>query len=1263
MGKKTITFTKLDGSPYTGAITFSTSYRYGRDSNGNNVITQCSAVDKGGGNVEVTVPSTDTVGVGYLVVPDTSNTDIKPRAQFVSDGPAFWMYGSTEANALPNVSIGPSAAMISATNNTTGANPSLTAVGGGSIVDAAGTVLFSVLRAALPDNTSWTYTVTSTGTNQVYPRGGTHNLVAALPPVALPDHLEFLPATKPQYASKIVRFTKADGNPYTGAITFTSSYKYARNSILTKNTDGSTNTEGQDVLAECVLTDLGGGYVEVTAPWNEYTGVGVLVMPSTGISDITPKALMVSFGPFSWIYGSTNDNGLPNVSITPSMLTITGNDLGGAENTFVVTPAGSIKNGASSSATNLFTVVRATLPTRSSWAWKVTPVGTNKLFPKSDSRDVRARIIYPPAAETKLSWSGDFRTKDFSQWGRKQFGNGSADTSILPDNIDDRLLLVKHETYSYQTPYGLLAHPKYGDVHSGGTRAELTAKKVNPDNAPGDTYFYEGDEVWVSWATKFSPDFELSSKWHVFSQAHQIGGTGSPPIAFTINDTNKVCFVVMPDYYDSINSSSEARFWTTTIRPGFWNHFLLHIKWSNNAAVGFVHLIVNGVEVVPLRMSRTMLDVACYWKLGFYRDQSVNVNQTVFHAGFNVYNSDPRETGTEIEPPATLPTGSKVVRFTKADGSPYVGKLAFSSEYRYARDSAGTNVTAQCSVVDLGGGYVQVNTPATDAVGVGYLLVPDTRITDVYPKAMMVNQGPFIWMFGTSETGGLPTKNLTPSTVTIVATNPTGASQTLPGVGAGSIVDGANTVALANVLRAALPDANSWNCVITPTGVNGITSVTPKADSRDVQTRIVYPAEHTGKLRWKGDFSSLDFSQWNAQFGDQLRVDANGDGIADTNIQILPDGVNDRLVLVKNEFYNAQATRGLKASPKQFDLHSGGTRAEVVAKSSGALGGSTGQGWFYEGDEVWISWATKFAPDYQTHSKWHVFSQAHQTLDLGNGGPMISFIVNGSTIAFSVMNGVYDKTADPSQAKFWTKTIRPGFWDHYLLHIKWSQNMAVGFVELWVNGVNVVPKRFHNNLDTDGIAYWKLGFYRSQDINVEQTVFHSNFNVYNSDPRVFTVTPGGGGGDPVDPPDEPPVDPEDPVDPPDPTVPTAPLYQIQYAFWPTGLPAPYAASKPVYAPADNSIRSSTETGPGKVRRRFTGRYEKLSFQLELKQDQLDIFQHFYWNIIQEVMPFRWIDLRTGLPCKYRFAGPPQMTYLAGYEGNGWWAVTVELETA
>lgn len=119
---------------------------------------------------------------------------------------------------------------------------------------------------------------------------------------------------------------------------------------------------------------------------------------------------------------------------------------------------------------------------------------------------------------------------------------------------------------------------------------------------------------------------------------------------------------------------------------------------------------------------------------------------------------------------------------------------------------------------------------------------------------------------------------------------------------------------------------------------------------------------------------------------------------------------------------------------------------------------------------------------------------------------------------------------------------------------------------------------------------------------------------------------------------------------------------MPYPTWPTGIQSPYAQGSPTYTPNDTYLRTPTDSGMSKVRRKYTGISEKLAFTLELPYSQRTTFWNWFDNTIKEVLPFDWVDLRTGNVQAYRFMKRPTETWVAGDTGAGMWLLTIELET-
>lgn len=117
-----------------------------------------------------------------------------------------------------------------------------------------------------------------------------------------------------------------------------------------------------------------------------------------------------------------------------------------------------------------------------------------------------------------------------------------------------------------------------------------------------------------------------------------------------------------------------------------------------------------------------------------------------------------------------------------------------------------------------------------------------------------------------------------------------------------------------------------------------------------------------------------------------------------------------------------------------------------------------------------------------------------------------------------------------------------------------------------------------------------------------------------------------------------------------------------FPIWPASLPQnPYAYGEPSYKPKPNVLRSPTEIGSPKGRRRTTKVGKDFDFELVLSRTQLATLRAFYHDDVKGVLPFFWINFETGEPGTYKFRGEsePPSRYEAG-DGE-FWRVSIQLE--
>ena len=204
----------------------------------------------------------------------------------------------------------------------------------------------------------------------------------------------------------------------------------------------------------------------------------------------------------------------------------------------------------------------------------------------------------------------------------------------------------------------------------------------------------------------------------------------------------------------------------------------------------------------------------------------------------------------------------------------------------------------------------------------------------------------------------------------------------------------------------------------------------------------------------------------------------------------------------------------IKGTDVSNENHSG-PRAEVVFSDS-----SRHFHLFSEGDSVWYHWYTLFPNSYQIDPGWQVWTQWHQGAKTGpeltpadchdltiSCTPTVEFSASGSILSLRVLGHVYNhnpvKCSDTDCGYKWKADLQSkiGHWFDILLHVKWSKDPTVGFMEMYVDGNKVLDKSNHfSTLDIDKNGnpipvYLKQGLYRANKIGVDETIYHADMTV------------------------------------------------------------------------------------------------------------------------------------------------------------------------
>jgi hypothetical protein len=203
---------------------------------------------------------------------------------------------------------------------------------------------------------------------------------------------------------------------------------------------------------------------------------------------------------------------------------------------------------------------------------------------------------------------------------------------------------------------------------------------------------------------------------------------------------------------------------------------------------------------------------------------------------------------------------------------------------------------------------------------------------------------------------------------------------------------------------------------------------------------VVAAAPARAQEVWRGDFETGDTSQFDGEL--------NGTVGGSDQITLVEDPVTDGVHAARIELVNeAVWPNGLK----RVELHH-----------------SPASGRTDEGNETYFAWSF-FLPETlprdpeQTIGYWESDASYRQ---------LMAFAVIGTDLRFS--------TNRPDWTEHWTGTgvITPGVWHRIAMHILFSEDAAVGTVDVWFDGVQVVTGAHASFLADANSAFTQIGLLR-----------------------------------------------------------------------------------------------------------------------------------------------------------------------------------------
>lgn len=215
---------------------------------------------------------------------------------------------------------------------------------------------------------------------------------------------------------------------------------------------------------------------------------------------------------------------------------------------------------------------------------------------------------------------------------------------------------------------------------------------------------------------------------------------------------------------------------------------------------------------------------------------------------------------------------------------------------------------------------------------------------------------------------------------------------------------------------------------------------------------LFVPAMASASSVWKGDFETGNLSQW-----DRQQV------VAADRLQVQSDVVRE-------------GNHALKVTVKKGDdpINASGNRNELLY-----------MGLEPAGTENYYKWSTFFPASFPRANTWQVFVQWHH---LGlNGSPPLEF--------FIIDDEMRMRAGGVSGPIVWREPMQRDRWHDFVLHVKWSPDPKVGFVELYKDGELVVPRRYVATQFKGDVNYLKMGLYRNDTISPVGVLYHDGFEV------------------------------------------------------------------------------------------------------------------------------------------------------------------------
>ncbi|MFL5376694.1 MAG: polysaccharide lyase [Myxococcales bacterium] len=166
--------------------------------------------------------------------------------------------------------------------------------------------------------------------------------------------------------------------------------------------------------------------------------------------------------------------------------------------------------------------------------------------------------------------------------------------------------------------------------------------------------------------------------------------------------------------------------------------------------------------------------------------------------------------------------------------------------------------------------------------------------------------------------------------------------------------------------------------------------------------------------------------------------------------------------------------------------------------------------WEDEGNERWYRWQVLWPQDWVgSYPKWDELGTPSSR---SNAGSIVEWhhdangaVEGGSAPLYCRGEDKYitmclvDQATSACRETVNLAELQRGHWHDFVMHAKWSSNPNVGYLEIWIDGVNVLPKHMASNKYPGMRNYLLIGLYRNARIGDPNLLYPDGTHVYGTD--------------------------------------------------------------------------------------------------------------------------------------------------------------------